>query len=581
MQLSPVSYFLQAYGPYDPALTLSASGRLLAYASYVEGGRRADIIIADTVSGGWRLLGGSAGALAASHNYAPSLAAGGSALALTTVAAGEGAIAQIAVNVFSTGSVQLASASDTGVAGNGASRSASLSGDARYVVFTSSASNLVAGDTNGADDVFLKDLASGAIERVSLGASGQQLAGHATGGRIADNGKVILFQSSAPVLPGVAAQPMQLYARALDSAAVSLVAPGTVEQATLSGDGRYVVFTSATRLGVDRDDSVDVFRKDLVSGELVLVSVSAEGVQGSGLASAPSISADGRFVSFSYDGGDLLPSASTPSMQVYVKDLLTGELIQALSSAEAGQGAYASAISGAGASLAYVRYAGTTGPFYDVTWDIAFAHLGGVQPVMASVAPALPLNRVNGGLGVDTLAYAGRLEEYAISAENTLVQVRQLGAVAGVNDALSSIERLQFADAMYALDTGKQGLAGQAYRIYQAAFDRAPDAAGVGFWIGALDAGQSLESIAAGFVASSEFLALYGSAASNADIVARLYFNVLNRPGEAAGITFWSAVLDQQQASLAQVLAAFSESPENVTALNGVIGQGFAYLPYG
>ncbi len=581
MQTANLSYYLQAFGPVDPAVTMSGNGRQLAYATYTGSNRYADIVLADTATGAWRVLGGTP---AGSHNYAPAMAAAGGMLAFTTLAPGAAGIEQIAVSLLAGGMLQFASSSASGQPGNGASRAASLSADGRYVAFTSAASNLVAGDSNDADDVFVKDLQTGAVQRVSLDAGGRQLDAHAAGARMSDNGAVVLFQSSAQVIDGVAAQAMQLYARELASGMLSLVAPGTVEHAAVSADGRYVVFTSAARFGADSDNHIDVFRKDLASGELTLVSVGAGGGQGSGIAAAPSISADGRFVSFSYDGNDLLPGAAGSNSQVYVKDMASGELVQASSGSEAGQGSYAASLSGDGASLAWVRYAGTVGADYDVAWDVLTAVISGVQylPAPTVVAPAtapLPATAIAGGSGLDTRAYPGALADYSIAASGGAVQVRPLAAAAV--DALTSIERLQFADTMFALDTGAQGIAGQAYRIYQAAFARVPDAEGLGFWIHALDGGLGVERVAAGFVASAEFAALYAGAQGNAGIVARLYANVLDRPGEAAGITFWTSVLDRQQASLAQVLAAFSESPENVAALVGVLEHGIAYLPFG
>src|SRR5690606_20833944 len=82
-----------------------------------------------------------------------------------------------------------------------------------------------------------------------------------------------------------------------------------------------------------------------------------------------------------------------------------------------------------------------------------------------------------------------------------------------------------------------------AYRLYGGAFDRTPDEAGFLFWVDYLDAGSSLSDAAAGFIASAEFAALYGSSLSNPDFVAQLYLNVLGRPGEAAGVDFWNDYL--------------------------------------
>jgi hypothetical protein len=143
---------------------------------------------------------------------------------------------------------------------------------------------------------------------------------------------------------------------------------------------------------------------------------------------------------------------------------------------------------------------------------------------------------------------------------------------------LTGVERLTFADGVLALDI--DGAAGQAYRIYQAAFNRSPDLTGLGFWIGQMDQGASLGAVAAGFVASPEFALAYGAAPTNLRLVEQFYQNVLRRPGEQGGIQFWVDVLDRELATVAEVLAGFSESPENQAAVLAVIGQGINYTPY-
>jgi hypothetical protein len=146
---------------------------------------------------------------------------------------------------------------------------------------------------------------------------------------------------------------------------------------------------------------------------------------------------------------------------------------------------------------------------------------------------------------------------------------------------LSNQQRLKFTDDSVALDTGAGEIAGQAYRVYQAAFNRTPDSAGLGYWIKQMDGGANLTSVAEGFVSSGEFKAVYGANPTNAEIVARMYDNVLHRPGEAGGVNFWVNELNTNTRTVAQVLAGFSESAENQAALIGVIGNGFTYTPYG
>ncbi|HZX26623.1 MAG TPA: DUF4214 domain-containing protein, partial [Telluria sp.] len=146
------------------------------------------------------------------------------------------------------------------------------------------------------------------------------------------------------------------------------------------------------------------------------------------------------------------------------------------------------------------------------------------------------------------------------------------------DNILTNVERLRFSDENIALDIG--GTAGQAYRIYQAAFDRAPDLAGLGYWIHLLDQGRSLTDIAAGFVDSREFRQLYGIAPAAGELAARMYANVLHRVPDQAGLAFWTHILDNHSATTAQVLAAISESPENQAGVAALIGHGIAYIPF-
>ena len=192
---------------------------------------------------------------------------------------------------------------------------------------------------------------------------------------------------------------------------------------------------------------------------------------------------------------------------------------------------------------------------------------------------------LKGGDGLDTAVYSGLRAQYEIDAggrvyDTGLFSLGDLrGGLHDGRDLLANIERLMFADGALALDL--DGAAGQAYRIYRAAFDRAPDEVGLGFWIAALDRGMTLGAVAGGFANSQEFRDLYGAAPSNADVVALFYRNVLDREPDGEGYAFWIDVLDSGRASVADVLASFSESNENVSAVAELVGQGIAYQPWG
>lgn len=185
--------------------------------------------------------------------------------------------------------------------------------------------------------------------------------------------------------------------------------------------------------------------------------------------------------------------------------------------------------------------------------------------------------QINGGNGIDTIYYDDSQGSFGVTRGNdNVITVRPW--YGGTGDVLTGVERLLFNNQAKALDIDGHG--GQAYRLYQAAFNRTPDSAGLGFWMSRMDNGQSLQSVAHDFVASTEFTNAYGSKPSDAAFVNQLYHNVLHRDGEAAGVAHWLQVLGAGT-SRENVLVAFSESQENQTALIGQIGNGFWYTPYG
>ncbi|MES2316345.1 MAG: DUF4214 domain-containing protein [Pseudomonadota bacterium] len=576
MALPSFSFFPRAFGPFEPSVTLSGDGRYLAYASFMEGTRQANVFIHDTATGAVRLVSSGLGApFGANDNYSPVIAGNASALAFTSAAAD--GVQRIAVADLASGNIVFASTSADGAAANGDSRFASISDDGRYVAFDSAASNLVAGDTNGADDVFVKDMQTGAVRRVSLAAGGAQLDAGAGGAQISADGKSVLFRTMG-----------ELFAANLATGAVTLVAPDSAGHAQLSADGRYVAFSSAANLGADSNSHYDVFRKDLLTGSVEQVSTSAASVGASGWSTDPSISADGRYVSFGYDAADLAAGGAPNTNEIYIKDMLTGAVQLASSGAQPGQGSFHSTLSADGAQVAYVRYAGTQGDAFDVSWDVVLAKLAVDAPPATSgtdgndrFVSGAGNDSWSGGAGLDVAAYHGKLADYTISVGAESVRVTDSMAGRDGADTLAGAERLQFADAMVAVDTTGAGIAGQAYRVYQAAFNRAPDQAGLGYWISVMDKGHSLQAVAQGFVQSAEFAALYGSAPTNAQVVDKLYENVLHRAGDSGGIAYWNSILDNGHANVAAVLASFSDSPENIAALVGVLEHGVQYQPFG
>jgi subtilisin-like proprotein convertase family protein len=185
---------------------------------------------------------------------------------------------------------------------------------------------------------------------------------------------------------------------------------------------------------------------------------------------------------------------------------------------------------------------------------------------------------LNGGAGANTALYHGAEANYTITKTATGFTIADKTGIDGT-DQLTDVQRLQFADTAVGFDVGGHG--GQAFRLFQAAFDRAPDKAGEGYWMKALDQGVALLDVANGFVQSAEFKHLYGDNPTNADIVGKFYANVLHRAPDQAGADYWTKLLDQHVLTTADVLMSFSESSENQAALVGVLQNGFEYTPYG
>jgi hypothetical protein len=179
---------------------------------------------------------------------------------------------------------------------------------------------------------------------------------------------------------------------------------------------------------------------------------------------------------------------------------------------------------------------------------------------------------LDGGAGLDTAVFGGIRAGYTLA--RTSSGMTATSATEG-SDALINVERLQFTDKTIAFDL--DGNAGQAYRLYQAAFDRVPDQAGLGDWIDGMDRGMGLSQVATGFINSAEFKALYGNNPTNSEFVTLLYDNVLHRAPDTAGYNDWMNGLSSGM-TREQVLIGFSESTENKVALmafdmNGNLGQ--------
>ena len=180
---------------------------------------------------------------------------------------------------------------------------------------------------------------------------------------------------------------------------------------------------------------------------------------------------------------------------------------------------------------------------------------------------------VDGGGGLDTAVFTGAYSNYTLTRASTAFTVTDKNSTEGT-DTLLRVERLQFADVKVAIDI--DGMGGQAYRLYQAAFNRKPDQGGLGFQINVLDTGVNIAQVAQNFINSPEFSITYGRL-NDTQFVTQLYANVLHRAPDAGGLAFHTNNIATGANTRANVLVGFSESPENQAALIGVILNGMVY----
>lgn len=208
-----------------------------------------------------------------------------------------------------------------GAQANGNSGGAHISAKGRFVTFESDASNLVAGDTNGVRDIFLRDLQSGTISLVSRGQGGLPANAQSFDSAISANGRYVAYHSEATNLaPGSAIPGVFVYDRQT-GATERLPRSDDGSAPTISGDGRFVAFYSGDDTIVSGDDNEtnDIFLRDRVRGTTRLLSVAIGGSVGNGSSEAPDISADGSTVAFESQANDLVPNDTNKTRDIFAR----------------------------------------------------------------------------------------------------------------------------------------------------------------------------------------------------------------------------------------------------------------------
>jgi Tol biopolymer transport system component len=306
-----------------------------------------------------------------------------------TIAAGAAALALVATTAPTTASAEpgptrLVSTSEQGAPGDAASHSPALSADGSVVAFESHASTLVPGDTNDTRDVFVRDLTTDGVERVSVDEAGNQLPGNSFLSSMSADGSLVMFEHLHLIQTGNRSRlERRTYVRDRRQTTSRLLevkrpdgSPVVFSADQISGNGRFVtLITSEPLVRGDRNDRIDVYRYELATGRARLVS---KGRPNTGFRECrfASISHSGRFVAFEFPAR-LAKRDRLNARDIYVRDMKKRwpTLVTVSSTGvQANRGSMAPAISAGGRYVVFSSYASNLVP-QDTNgdWDV-FLH---------------------------------------------------------------------------------------------------------------------------------------------------------------------------------------------------------------
>lgn len=294
-----------------------------------------DIFVKSVSTGDLRLVSTSdSGASANSGSGSPSGSEAGTLVAFDSFATNldpgdADSASDVYVKGLSTGDIRLASTSDSGLKADDDSFEPTLSGSGSRVAFTSVATNLDPADSNANGDVYVKDLASGDLLLVSTSDSGTVADRGAGSPSISSAGGRVAFESfSANLDPADADGLLDVYVKTLATGNVQVVSTsdrgvkgnGISFDPVISADGRRVAFaSSSTNLDpADRDARPDIHVKDLQTGDIALASTTADGVHADGVSGRPALSGQGRRVAFDTTAANLDPADQDSEFDVYL-----------------------------------------------------------------------------------------------------------------------------------------------------------------------------------------------------------------------------------------------------------------------
>jgi Tol biopolymer transport system component len=377
----------------------------------------------------------------------------------------------VIIKDLKTGTLKIASTNEAGTLGNGASGGPSFSPDGKSVAFYSSSTNLVANDRNGTDDIFVKNLVTGKVTLVSSdknGKAGNDFSNHAVFSP--DGKKVMFFSAASNLVANDTNNSSDIFLKDLTTGAIIRVSESKSgaqgnghsyfpqfspnSKYVFSKDGSKVLFTSeaSNLVAGDTNGVADVFMKNLKTGAITRVSTGTAGKQSNGLSDYAVFSPDGNKVAFESRGSNLAVGDSNSAFDVFVKDLLTGKTEWVTHTPSGVPGNFPSGapvFSPDGKKLYFSSLAGNlvnndTNTFYDV-FEYTFGKTGSGNDILTGGGGA---DKLIGGGGNDTANYSTSAKGVTVNLALTTKQVSK-GDASG--DVLSSIENISgsaFADKL-------------------------------------------------------------------------------------------------------------------------------------
>lgn len=232
------------------------------------------------------------------------------------------------------GQTELISVTSAGLQTTGDSMTPAISADGNLVVFSSIAPEFQAGDINRTWDVVLRDRAAGTSRVLSV-ANGLVGNAYSWTPAISADGAFVAFESGASNFVHDLNEQADIFVVEVATGAVERISLSTAGDEgdgpsrlpSLSADGRFVAFESEAKTLVanDNNDKRDIFVHDRQTGETVRISESGPGGEGNGHSSRPSISADGRYIAYESLANNLVAGDTNGVSDIFVYDRVTAQ----------------------------------------------------------------------------------------------------------------------------------------------------------------------------------------------------------------------------------------------------------------